>query len=503
MNTEVRTRIAPSPTGPPHVGTAYMALFNLAYARRHGGRMVLRIEDTDRERSSHQFEEAVIEALRWLGIEWDEGPDCGGDHGPYRQSERLEIHHLEIQRLLDQGDAYYCFCTPERLDRLRREQIANKQTPRYDGHCLQLSEEEVKERLLRGDPYVVRLKVPSEGVCTFKDELRGEISIEWNQIDHQILQKSDGFPTYHLANVVDDHEMEITHVLRGEEWISSTPKHILLYLCLGWKPPLFGHLPLLRNPDKSKLSKRKNPTGVFYYREAGFLPEAMINYLGMMGYTLPDQREIFSLKELSETYELKRMSLGGPIFDLAKLKWLNGRYLREKLSSDEVVSRLVSWKANEKFFSDILPLARPRLNTFADFFPLAQFLFNESPHYSTEDLVGKLEPSQVCRLFKIAEWELEKANKWDRDSISAIFQRIGEVEKRKLKDLLRPFFFALSGSSVSLPLFDGMALLGPDLCRVRIRKALNQLNEAGAALSKKGLKNLEKEYRKDYGKRID
>ena len=297
--------------------------------------------------------------------------------------------------------------------------------------------------------------------------------------------------------------MKISHVLRGEEWISSTPKHILLYQYLGWKPPVFGHLPLLRNPDKSKLSKRKNPTGIFYYRDAGFLPEAMINYLGMMGYTLPDQREIFSLLDLSETFDLKRMSLGGPIFDLAKLKWLNGRYIREKLDPEEVVDRLITWKANKEFIAQILPFAKQRLDTFADFFPLAQFLFNECPEYSTEELLGKFEPGRLARLIKVAEWELEKVKVWERNSLSSVFQGIAEAEQLKLKDLLRPFFIAMSGSSVSLPLFDGMALLGPDLCRMRIRKALDQLNEAGSGLSKKGLKALEKEYRATYGERID
>ena len=503
MSQPIRTRIAPSPTGDPHVGTAYMALFNLAFAQRHGGSMILRIEDTDRQRSTEKSEQAIIAALKWLGLQWDEGPDCGGDYGPYRQSERLEIHQREVERLIKEGHAYRCFCTQERLDELRKSQIANKETPRYDGRCLNLTEEEIQAKLAAGEPYVVRLKVPTEGVCVFEDELRGEVSIDWKQIDHQILQKSDGYPTYHLANVVDDHLMGITHVIRGEEWISSTPKHVLLYQALGWETPVFAHLPLLRNPDKSKLSKRKNPTGIFYYREAGFLPEAMVNYLGMMGYTLPDQREVFSIQEMSESFDLKRMSLGGPIFDLAKLKWLNGRYLREKLSPEEVVERLGRWKANPDFIAKVLPLALQRLETFADFFPLAQFLLIESPTYSTEDLLGKFEAPEVARLLKIAEWELEKVRTWDRESLSGVFQRMAETEETKLKDLLRPFFYAISGSAVSLPLFDGMTLLGPDLTRIRVRKALHQLSEAGSGLSKKGLKALEKEYRSSYGERID
>ena len=503
MTDQVRTRIAPSPTGAPHVGTAYMALFNLAYARRHGGRMVLRIEDTDQLRSTPESEDAILQALSWIGTKWDEGPDCGGDYGPYRQSERTALYQAEVQRLVDEGHAYLCFCTPDRLEQLRKEQIANKETPRYDGHCLSLSPEEAEERKDRGEPYVVRLKIPHEGECRFQDELRGEISIDWSQIDHQVIQKSDGLPTYHLANVVDDHLMKISHVIRGEEWINSTPKHILLYERLGWKPPVFVHLPLLRNPDKSKLSKRKNPTSISYYRDAGFLPEAMLNYLGMMGYTLPDQREMFSLDELCETFEMKRVSLGGPVFDVEKLKWLNGRYLREKMSHEEVLQKLLEWKGGPDFFRKIIPLALPRLETFSDFFPISQFLLNEIPTYQFEDLIGKQESVEVARILKIAEWELEKTSPWERDSLASLFQGIAETEKKKLKELLAPFFVCLTGSKVSLPLFDGMELLGADLTRTRIRKALQLLSENGAGLSKKGLKSLEKEYRQSYGNRID
>jgi glutamyl-tRNA synthetase len=502
MSQPVRTRIAPSPTGAPHLGTAYMALFNLAYARKHGGQFILRIEDTDRQRSSSESEKAIFEALRWAGIEWDEGPDCGGASGPYRQSERLEIYEKEINRLLEQGNAYRCFCTAERLNEVRAKQMANKQTPRYDGHCLGLPREESDSRA-KNEPFVVRLKIPESGTCEFTDELRGDVIIEWSQIDHQVIRKSDGFPTYHLANVVDDHEMAISHVIRGDEWISSTPKHVLLYQYLGWQSPVFAHLPLLRNPDKSKLSKRKNPTGIFYFRDAGFLPEALLNYLGMMGYTLPDQREIFSLEELIDTFEIKRISLGGPIFDLAKLKWLNGRYLREKLNPAEVIDRLQAWKANSEFLGKIMPFALQRLETFSDFFPLAQFLLSEQPTYTLEDLVGKMEPEQPAKLLKIAEWELEKTASWDRDTLSSVFQRMAELEDLKLKQLLPLFFMTMSGSTVSLPLFDGIALLGPDLTRMRLRHALELLSSKGQGLSKKGIKKLEKEYANRYGERID
>jgi glutamyl-tRNA synthetase len=499
----VRTRIAPSPTGAPHVGTAYMALFNLAFARKHGGQMILRIEDTDQSRSTIESENAILSSLQWLGLSWDEGPDCGGKHGPYRQSERSELYEKETQKLIDNGYAYPCFCSTERLNDLRKSQMENKETPKYDGFCTKLNTDEVAQKIKNGEKHVYRLKIPEEGICSFEDELRGKVSIEWKQIDHQIIRKSDGFPTYHLASVVDDHHMGITHVIRGEEWINSTPKHILLYEGLGWNAPVFAHLPLLRNPDKSKLSKRKNPTSIDYYKDAGYLPEAVVNYLGMMGYTLPDQKEIFNLGELSDSFDIKRMSLGGPIFDLAKLKWLNGRYLREKLKPEEVLDRLMTWKANPDFLSKILPLALQRLETLSDFFPLAQFLLNDAPDYSTEELVGKLEAVDVAKFIKIAEWEMEKIPKWNKDELSKLFQQISEVEDLKLKQILPPFFVAISGSTVSLPLFDSLVLLGPDLARTRLRIALEKLSATGSGLSKKGLKKLEKEYVQKYGNRID
>ena len=503
MINSVRTRIAPSPTGAPHVGTAYMALFNFAFAKKHNGKMILRIEDTDQSRSSKESEEAILSSLNWLGLQWDEGPDCGGDFGPYRQSERLDLYKDSVQKLVDAGYAYPCFCTPERLTELRNEQLGNKETPRYDGHCLNLTKEEIQQKIQAGEKHVYRLKIPNEGTCLFKDELRGDVQFDWKQIDHQVIQKSDGFPTYHLANVVDDHHMGITHVIRGEEWINSTPKHILLYEGLGWKPPVFAHLPLLRNPDKSKLSKRKNPTSIDYYKDAGFLPEAVVNYLGMMGYTLPDQREIFDLQELSESFEIKRMSLGGPIFDIAKLKWLNGRYLREKLSQEDVLQKIIEWKANPEFLSKILPLALNRLETLSDFFPLSHFLLDDLPEYSLEKLIGKTEGLQVAKLLKIAEWEMEKIQKWNRDQISALFQKISQLEDIKLKHLLAPFFVAITGNSVSLPLFDSLELLGPDLTRTRIRIALEKLSADSLGLSKKALKKLEKDYANQYGNRID
>src|SRR5881296_1538183 len=335
----VRTRIAPSPTGDPHVGTAYVALFNYAWARRNGGQFVLRIEDTDRQRSHPSSERMIFEALRWLGLSWDEGPDVGGPHGPYRQSERTEIYRQHAEELLRRGGAYLCFCTPERLEALRAEQREKKLPSGYDGRCRSLPPEEARRRRAAGEAHVVRLAMPSEDSMVVADLLRGDIRFERPQMDDQVLLKSDGYPTYHLANVVDDHLMRITHVIRAEEWLSSTPKHVLLYQAFGWEPPVFMHMPLLRNADRSKISKRKNPVSLEFYERQGYLPEALLNFLALMGWSMSDDREVFRIDEMIEEFSFARVNLGGPVFDLQKLEWLNGVYIRQ-LPPEALTQRL-------------------------------------------------------------------------------------------------------------------------------------------------------------------
>src|SRR5271154_759494 len=329
----VRVRIAPSPTGDPHVGTAYIGLINYIYARQRNGKFVLRIEDTDRARFVATSEQEIFNSLHWLGLNWDEGPDVGGPYGPYRQSERTEIYREHVEILLKNGTAYRSFETPEELEDLRKRQIAAKLPPRYDGAHRELSQTQIDAYLAEGRAYTVRLKVPAgdPAFTEFKDELRGVIRFEHSNVDDQVLMKSDGFPTYHLANVVDDHLMCITDVIRAEEWISSTPKHVLLYKAFGWDLPRFWHMPLLRNLDKSKISKRKNPVSLIYYRQAGFLPEAVINFLGLMGGGMPasadtkaSEADIFTLADMVSRFDVKNIRLGGPVFDLTKLKWLNG-----------------------------------------------------------------------------------------------------------------------------------------------------------------------------------
>src|SRR5262245_31176485 len=309
----------------------------------------------------------IFEALRWLGLEWDEGPDVGGPHGPYRQSERSEIYREHALMLLAKGAAYACFCTPERLQALREEQKARKAAVLgYDGLCRRLPPAESAARREKGEAHVVRLAMPETDSMTVKDLLRGDVRLERPQMDDQVLLKSDGFPTYHLANVVDDHLMGITHVLRAEEWLSSLPKHFRLYEAFGWEPPVFCHLPLLRNADKSKISKRKNPVSLNHYRRAGYLPEALLNFLALMSFSMPGEREEFSLEEFVAAFELERISLGGPVFDLEKLTWLNGRYLR-RLSGESWIGRLRGHLLSDTYLARVVPLCRERVDTLEAF----------------------------------------------------------------------------------------------------------------------------------------
>ncbi|WP_257263256.1 glutamate--tRNA ligase [Endozoicomonas sp. ONNA2] len=487
----VRTRIAPSPTGDPHVGTAYIALFNLAFARSQGGQFLLRIEDTDQTRSTPESEQQILDSLRWLGLNWDEGPDVGGPHGPYRQSERREIYADHAHILLDKGHAFRCFCTSERLDALRAEQMANKQTPGYDGHCLHLSEDEVQARLKVGEPCVVRMKVPDSGVCTVADMLRGTIEIDWSQVDMQVLVKADGMPTYHLANVVDDHLMAITHVIRGEEWINSAPKHQLLYEYFGWPMPVLCHMPLLRNPDKSKLSKRKNPTCITYYRDMGYLPEALLNYLGRMGWSMPDEREKFSLEEMLADFDLNRVSLGGPIFDQDKLSWLNASWIRENLTTAQFADRLHHWLLNRDYLMKFLPMAQERVERLTDFAPIAAFMFSGMLNLSPEDFAHKkLEAGDVKKVLQFTLWKLEHLRQWQRDQIFSEIKGLAKAMDIKLGDFNHPVFVAIAGTPNSWSVMESMEILGPDMTRARLRHAVEVLG----GVSKKEAKRLEKEF---------
>lgn len=486
--TTVRTRIAPSPTGDPHVGTAYIALFNLCFARQHGGQFILRIEDTDQVRSSRESEQQIFDALRWLGIEWDEGPDVGGPHGPYRQSERADIYRKYSDELVSKGHAFPCFCSAERLDRVRAEQMTRKETPRYDGHCMHLTVQEASRRVAAGEAHVVRMKVPFEGTCIVPDMLRGPVEIPWDRMDMQVLMKADGLPTYFLANVVDDHLMGITHVLRGEEWLPSAPKLIKLYEYFGWKQPRLCYMPLLRNPDKSKLSKRKNPTSITFYERMGFLPQAMLNYLGRMGWSMPDEREKFTLAEMIEHFDLQRVSLGGPIFDLEKLSWLNGQWIRD-LSIDEFAAAIQRWALNADYLMKIAPHVQSRVETFSQLMPLAGFFLSGSVSPDAQLFEHKkLSPDQVRQLMQLILWKLEALRQWDKERITGCIQAVVDHLGLKLRDAMPLMFAAITGQSSSVSVLDAMEILGPDLTRFRLRQALELLGSA----SKKEVKEWEK-----------
>jgi glutamyl-tRNA synthetase len=488
----VRTRVAPSPTGDPHVGTAYMALFNRCFAHAHGGQFILRIEDTDQARSTAAAEKMILDSLRWLGLDWDEGPDVGGEHGPYRQSERRDIYGQYAWQLVEQGDAFVCYRTPEELDALREARREAGKSTALKPADLELSAEEQAARKSADAPFVIRMRVPDEaGACVVKDRLRGDIELDWGMVDAQILLKSDGMPTYHLANVVDDHLMGITHVIRGEEWLNSAPKHQLLYQYFGWEMPELCHMPLLRNPDKSKLSKRKNPTSILYYERMGFLPEALVNYLGRMGWSMPDEREKFSLDDMQAAFDIDRVSLGGPIFDVEKLKWLNGLWLRENFDNEQLKERLKAWLWNDVTLDKILPHAQGRMEVLSDFVPMSSYLLSGEVAVDAAAFDGTAETTEeVVRRLQFVLWRLEAQQVWERGALFESLKRLAEALELKPKALFAPLFVAVSGKSSAYSIPDSMTILGPDLTRARLRNAIVVLG----GVSKKAAKRLEKEY---------
>jgi glutamyl-tRNA synthetase len=464
----VVVRVAPSPTGDPHVGTAYVSLFNYAFRKKHGGRFILRIDDTDRTRYRADSEAAILRELAWLGLAWDEGPDVGGPSAPYRQSERTELYRKACDELVAKGAAYRCDCTPERLEKVREEQQKRKEQPRYDGHCRE-------RRLPPGPPHVVRLKVPLEGDTTFKDGLRGAITIAHKTVDDQVLLKSDGFPTYHLATVVDDHRMGVTHILRAEEWINSTPKHVLLYIAFGWPMPQWYHLPLLRNADRSKISKRKNPTSITWYRESGFLPEALLNFLALMGFSLGEDREVFSLAEFVAAFEPDAIKTSGPIFDLTKLEWLNGVYIRQ-MAPAELARRLrgvspLARDADERKLLATIPLVQERMKKLTEFDELCDFLFRDAAPAAPEDLVPKERtPAEAAAMLRRAREVIGRVDPVPA-TLEAELRALAESGGWKAKDLLMALRFAVSGKKVTPPIIESMCVLGREACMARVEAA--------------------------------
>jgi len=468
----VRVRVAPSPTGDPHVGTGYIALFNYAFARNMGGKFILRIEDTDQARYRADSEAAITDALGWLGLQWDEGPDVGGDFGPYHQSERTALYQEQCESLVDSGKAYRCFCTAERLTELREQARAEKRNPKYDGFCRSLDPADAKKRAANGESCVVRMIVPSEGSITFHDKLRGDVEISVGQLDDQVLLKSDGFPTYHLANVVDDHFMEITHVIRAEEWVSSTPKHVLLYEAFGWEQPEWIHMPLLRNTDKSKISKRKNPVSIHYYRDIGVLPDALRNFLSIMGYSFGEDREIFGLDEMVEGFSWDRVSLGGPVFDQDKLRWMNEQYIHS-LSHEELVDALLNWRYERSHLLKIAPLIRERIKTLGDFASATEYMFTGDVDYAP--FADKLAIPEVKKkdlrkgILELVD-DYDKLDGYEPEALEAASRAFCERKEWKPKHVFMLLRIGSTGRKASPPLFETMAVIGKEICRRRLRE---------------------------------
>lgn len=468
MQGMVRTRIAPSPTGYPHIGTIYQALFNYAFAKRHEGRFIVRIEDTDRVRFVEGAEEKIFAALDWFGLSEDESPRKGGEYAPYKQSERLSLYQKYAKQLVEEGKAYYCDCTPERLDEVRKKMQSEKKTPMYDRHCRDLGKTEG----------VIRLKIIPDQTYTWTDGVRGDMTFATTKegdylIDDQVLLKSDGFPTYHLAVVIDDHLMEITHAVRGEEWIPSTAKHVILYHYFGWEKemPLFFHTPLLRNPDKSKLSKRHGHTDVTWYREEGFLPEAILNFLGLMGWTHPEEKELFSLDEFIKLFDLKDIRAVGPIFDLTKLTWMNGEYIR-KMSVDELATALKTYYSDfeeqkkvidtidEQKFAAIVTIAQSRMSTLKEFYPLIQ-LFSSSARFtiatsSDKEVAGSLQA------------EFEKIADWNKDTLLDALRVV--LKKHSIR--MPILYTIITGQERGLPLPESLEILGKETVLSRLENVL-------------------------------
>ena len=473
----VRLRVAPSPTGDPHVGTAYMSLFNLAFVRQQGGAFVLRIEDTDRARYVADSEAQVFDMLRWLGFDWDEGPDVGGPVGPYRQSERLDVYPGYAQRLLDSGHAYHCWCSTERLTRMREEQQRAKLPTGYDRLCLGRTRDERAALPGFSETPVLRMLVPDDVDVVFEDLVRGQVRAP--RPDDQVLMKADGFPTYHLASVVDDFEMGITHVVRGEEWISSTPKHLLLYHWFGVEPPRFAHLPLLRNADKSKISKRKNPAArLTWFREQGYLPEALRNFLALMGYSLPDGREIFGFDELVDTFDWERINTVGPVFDLDKLGWLNGHYIRS-LPVEELAARVVDHLVfrgtlpgqptpeQRRLIAAIAPHIQERMALLEEAAGLVGFLLTDDVDVDPGALAGLDETSYSA--LSAAREALAGVDPWEAATIeSALRSALVDGLGLKPKVAFTPVRVAVTGRRVSPPLFESIEVLGRERTLARL-----------------------------------
>jgi glutamyl-tRNA synthetase len=497
-NTNVRVRYAPSPTGFPHIGNIRTALFNWLFARHSGGKFIVRIEDTDQSRKVEGALEAILDSLRWMGLDWDEGPGVDGAYGPYVQSERLELYRKYVQQLLDNGSAYKCYCTSERLERMRAEMSERKESARsYDRHCRNLTDKERAEFEAKGAASVIRLKVPLDGQTTFHDLIRGDITFSNSELDDLVLLKSDGYPTYHLANIVDDHLMQITHVMRADEWLSSTPRHMLLYKAFGWEPPLFAHLPMILGPDKSKLSKRHGATALVEYRDRGYLPEAMLNFLALLGWALDDKTEIMSRDELIKNFTIEHISKTAAVFSQDKLIWMNGMYIRELSDADFVARALpfldrdlpasLSRPLSKDYLMRIAPLMRERVKVFGgtpavggvaaeeSIAEQAGFFFEDDLNYDAKLLLVKgMDKQKAASALRAAMNRLEGCP-FEHDVLEAALRPLADELGLKTGMLFGAIRIAVTGRTAAPPLFQTMAVLGRERCIKRIAAAIDRL----------------------------
>ena len=489
MAETVRVRYAPSPTGQPHLGNIRTALFNWLFARRHMGKFVLRVEDTDQGRLVPGAADAILDGLEWLGIDWDEGPRVGGSYGPYFQSQRLSTYQEEAEKLIQSGEAYRCHCTPERLTQMRAEQQRKKLSSGYDGRCRHLSPQQRRDLEAEGGPSVVRFAMPTSGTTELHDLIRGDVEWQNELLEDFIVLKSDGFPTYHLANVVDDHLMEISHVLRAEEWLPSTPRHIQLYRALGFTPPQFAHLPMILGPDRAKLSKRHGATSVLEYKEEGYLPEALRNFMVLLGWSLDDKTEIMPLKVMEDNFSLERVGKSAAIFDWEKLLWMNGVYLRQ-LSAKELADRLLPFLERDlpgellpvgrDYLLRIVPLVQERIKLLSEAAELTSYFFQQELAYDLAyPLQQGMEREGTLAALQRALDELTEAPAFDHQSLEELLRAtVAELglSPRQFFGTLR---VAATGRTASPPLFETMEVLGRERVLRRIQSAIEHLSAAG------------------------
>jgi len=485
---QVRVRFAPSPTGYLHVGGARTALFNYLFAKHHNGTFVLRIEDTDLARSTDESTKVILDGLKYLGLDWDEGPEKGGDYGPYFQTQRLEIYREYANRLLAAGRAYECFCTPEELDAMRKEALEHKRDPKYDGRCRHLTEEQRQEYLRQGRKSVLRFKANYEGVTVVNDLIRGQVTFDNNQLDDFVIWKSDGMPTYNFAVVVDDALMKITHVIRGEDHLSNTPKQIQIYEALGFPVPEFAHIPMILGPDKAKLSKRHGATSVAQFFEEGYLSSAMVNYLALLGWSYDDSQTIFSKDELIEKFSLDKVSKNPAVFDIKKLQWMNGVYIRE-LSLDQFVDTALPWLQRWGFIpqepnqeqlakaTEVLKILQERIKQLTELKEAAYYFFEDELHYDEKAVQKILFKPGIAEILTELLTGLLAVKEYTQENLEPIFHQAQEKFGCKLGDIIQPVRVAVTGTNVSPGIYEVLAILGRAKTCQRIKDALALIKE--------------------------